>query len=141
LIRRIGDTHVVRHDVDDNAHTELLRPAGEHAKSVSATDFRIDSRVIDYVIAMPATRSRLGYGRSVAVAYAEPMEILYYRSRVNECEIAGELETIRRRGDASAHRQNRPGIGRLAPWLTRAAAVCKDGGFPSLITKALEPSS
>jgi hypothetical protein len=115
LIRRIGDTHVVRYNVDDNAHTELLRSAGEHAKSVCATDFGIDSRVIDYVIAMPATRSRLGYGRSVAVAYAEPVEVLYYGSRVNECEIVGQLETIRRRGDASAHRQNRPGIGRLAP--------------------------
>jgi hypothetical protein len=105
---------VVRHDVDDNAHTELLRSAGEHAKSVCATDFRIDSPVIDYIIAMPATRSRLCYRRSVAVAYAETVEIFYYRSRVNECEIAGELETIRRRGDASAHWQNRPDIGRLA---------------------------
>jgi len=59
LIRRIVDTHVVRHDVDDNAHTELLRSAGESAKSVCTTDFRIDPPVIGYVIAMLATRSRL----------------------------------------------------------------------------------
>ena len=65
------------------------------------------------------------------------MEIFHYRSRVDEGEIAGELETIRRRGDASAHGQNRPGISRLAPSMTRAAVISKDVNPSSLIVKAL----
>ena len=64
------------------------------------------------------------------------MEIFHYRSRVDEGEIAGELETIRHRGDASAHRQSRPGISRLVPSMTLAAVISKDVNPPSLIVRA-----
>jgi hypothetical protein len=85
---------VVWDGVNDDAHAEPLRLAGERVKSIRATDFRIEPSVIGHVIAMTAALARLHYRRSVAVAYAEQVEIFDYRNRVDKREIAVELKTV-----------------------------------------------
>ena len=105
LVGTVRDAHVVGDGVDNHAHAVLPDSAGKLAKSVLATELRIEPSVIHHVIAMRAARPGLRNWRDVTVADAEPVEILNYSSRVDEREFAIELESIRSRGNARANWQ------------------------------------
>ena len=76
-IRRMGDAHMVGHDVDHQAHAPLLQAFGKRGEFFLRADFRIETGVVGDVVAVHAAGVSHQKGRGIAVADPEIVEILH----------------------------------------------------------------
>jgi len=85
---------VVRHCVQDKPHAERFKVGNEIAKLLFGSDFRIESIVIGDVVAVGASRPGLQHCGSVAMTYAEGVQVGYEKARVLKSKFTIELQTI-----------------------------------------------
>ncbi len=73
--RPLGDRHVVRDDVEDVTHAELVQAVAQAGMTLLPSQLQIDLRVVDDVISVRAAGARLQIGRAIEVADAEILQI------------------------------------------------------------------
>ena len=94
---RIGgaDPHVIRHDVEEDAHVTLVQRRAERAEVIDRTDLRIHARRIDDVVSMHAPPTRRENGRAIEMGDAKAVEIRNDAARGVERELLVQLYAIR----------------------------------------------
>ena len=73
-----------------------MRRIRERTKLGVSSEFRIQARWIDNVVAVLASAARGENRREIEMRYAEPIEVVDARARVLERERRVQLEAIRR---------------------------------------------
>ena len=89
-----ADPHVVRHDVEDEAHAVFVQRRDQRVEIGLAADLRIEPAVVDDVVAVRRAGPRLHQRRGVKVADAEPGEIRHQRRGVAKREVLVELQSV-----------------------------------------------
>lgn len=86
--------HVVRHDVDDQAHAVPVERGDKGLELASAAELRVERPMLDDVVAVPTLRACLEQRRDIAVAYAERGEVGNYRGGGRKAEVAIQLQAV-----------------------------------------------
>jgi hypothetical protein len=97
LVRlRVGDPHVVRHDVDDQAQLQLLELADQPHPAVLTAERRAHAARVDDVVAVRGTGCRGQDRRRVHRAHAERGQVVRDVRHVPEGHVRPELEPVGR---------------------------------------------
>jgi len=137
-----ADTHVVRHEIEDETQPVHCERAAKAGEAVVVADLRIEAVIIDDVVAMRAASARLEKRRGVDVADTERCKIGRERGSVVEGEIAVELEPVGRdrnveRRHLLIYRVPRGRSARIAARISLATGSAKtaSSSLPSLRAK------
>ena len=90
------DSHVIRHDIDDDAHFALMRGVSETDERVAAAEILAHGRGIDDVVAVGAARGSLEDGAEIDIGDTEGIKIVQRFTGSVETLIGPELNAIGR---------------------------------------------
>src|SRR5579859_937301 len=97
------DGHVVRDDVEEQAHVVLAKRRGEAIEFLFRAQLRIDSKGIGNVISMRASRASLESRRGIEVGDSKVVEVRDEIFGIGESEIGVELNAVS--GGRDSHEQ------------------------------------
>ena len=102
---------MVGHHVDHDAHPAARRLTGQGVERGGAAEVVAEAVVVDDVVAVGGSRSRLQDGGQVDVGHPERVEVLEHLLRVVEAELRAKLQAVgaggRRRGHQTTRRSTR----------------------------------
>ena len=99
-----ADDHVVRHEIQDVSHAAIGKHRAQMIKRSLIADVRIDRVVINDVVAVGGSRTRLEPWRAIEMRYAERAQIGHQARSIVEREAAIELQPIGGPRHAGANR-------------------------------------
>src|SRR5579871_3884737 len=94
FVRRTSDRHVIGNDIQNDSQSMRAQVAGHLAKTGFSSQFRIDDRVIDQVVAVLRTLARGLNGGGIDVTDAKSRKVRRKASAVLERKAGVELEPI-----------------------------------------------
>ena len=102
-----GDRHVVRHDVEDQAHPPLAQRIGQALEALGAAELVVDPAVVDHVVAVRRAGRRLEDRRDIEVADPQLVEVRHDRGGVGKREAGVQLDAVGRARRRSRLRSKR----------------------------------
>ncbi len=100
LIKRLGDAHVVRHEIEQLSHSMRVQLGDPRIVLLARTDRRVEFIMIANFVAVQTLRPRLKIRRGIGVAHTERVQVRDDFACLRESKLPVKLQPVSATGDA-----------------------------------------